>query len=159
MLGVRAGRFQGMATYSLLQATRVNPLHDVLAQEYSPAQDQRHTLGGTLEYQLTPAWRVTGRYSFHTGRPTSTVELTPSEKFLVTGVNDHRLGDYHNVDARAEWRKAKDTYRLSVYFEVLNVGNFKSDFVPIAAVQDGERVDSMLYHLPLRPFLGVRADF
>lgn len=159
MLGVRAGRFQGMATYSVLQATRNNPLHDELAQAYSPAQDQNHTLGVTLEYQLTPAWRVTGRYSFHTGRPTSTIALTPAEKFIVTGVNDHRLNEFHNIDARAEWRKAKDTYRLSVYVEVLNVGNFKSDFVPIAAVEDGQRVDSMLYHLPLRPFMGVRADF
>ncbi len=159
MLGMRAGRFQGMATYSVLQATRTNPLHSELATSYSPAQDQRHTLGVTLEYQLTPAWRVTGRYSFHTGRPVSSIEQTAGEQFVVTGVNDQRLGNFHNVDARAEWRKAKDTYRLSVYVEVLNVANFKSDFIPIASVEDGERVDSMLYHLPLRPFMGVRADF
>ena len=159
LLGARAGRFQGMATYSVLKAERTNPLHTELAQTYSPAQDQQHTLGLTLEYQLTPAWRITGRYSFHTGRPVSTVTRQPNDLFAITGLNDERLGNFHNVDARAEWRKAKDTYRLSVYIEVLNVGNFKSDFVPIVAVVDDEREDSMLYHLPLRPFMGVRADF
>lgn len=159
LLGARAGRFQGMATYSFLRAERTNPLHQELAKNYAPAQDQNHTLGVTLEYQLTPAWRVTGRYSYHTGRPTSTLTRTPSDTFMITGVNDYRLDRFHNVDARAEWRKAKDTYRLSVYVEVLNVANFKSDFVPIVAVVDGERNDSMLYHLPIRPFMGVRADF
>ena len=158
LIGARAGRFAGTATYSYLVATRNNPLNTVFPTQVSPAQDQRHTLGTSLEYQLTPAWRGTVRYSFHTGRPASSVE--PSGDLLVlSGLNDQRLGNYHNVDVRAEWRRAMDNYRLSVYVEVLNVANFKSDFVPIATVVDDQVEHSMLYHLPIRPFLGVRADF
>ena len=161
MLGARAGRFAGMATYSYLVATRHNPLNEVFAKDLAPAQDQRHTLGTSLEMQVTPRWRGTVRYSFHTGRPTSSVAWSGTGDTLVlSGLNDQRLGNFHNIDLRAEWRKAMDNYRLSVYVEVLNAANFKSDFVPIVAVnEDGTLEESMFNHLPIRPFLGVRADF
>ncbi len=160
LVGARAGRISGMATYSYLVATRHNPLNSSFSQDLAPAQDQRHTLGTSLEYQLTPRWRGTVRYSFHTGRPTSSVQPSGTDDFLeLTGLNNQRLGDYHNVDVRAEWRRAMDNYRLAVYVEVLNVANLKSDFVPIATIEDGQLTESMLYHLPIRPFLGVRADF
>jgi len=42
---------------------------------------------------------------------------------------------------------------------VLNVTYARSDFMPIASVEDGELTMSMFSHLPTRPFLGVRADF
>ncbi len=160
MLGARAGRLSGMATYSYLVATRFNPLNEVFAQTIAPAQDQRHTLGTSVELQVTPRWRGTVRYSFHTGRPTSSVAWSgQGDTVKLTGLNNERLGNFHNVDVRAEWRKAMDNYRLSVYVEVLNAANFKSDFVPIVTVQDGELTESMFNHLPVRPFLGVRADF
>ncbi|MEQ1508497.1 MAG: hypothetical protein ABMB14_40070, partial [Myxococcota bacterium] len=60
---------------------------------------------------------------------------------------------------RAEWRKAYQRNLLTIYAEVLNAPNFKSDFTPIATVTDGQLDDSMLSHLPARPFLGIRADF
>ena len=160
LVGARAGRVNGMVTYSYLVATRHNPLNTTFSKDLSPAQDQTHTLGTSVEYQLTPAWRGTLRYSYHSGRPTSTVQPTGVDQFVeLSGLNNQRLGDFHNIDVRGEWRRAMDNYRLSVYIEVLNVANFKSDFVPIATVEDGAVVDSMLYHLPIRPFLGVRADF
>ncbi len=160
LLGARAGRLQGMATYSFLIAERHNPLNEVLAQDYAPAQDQRHTLGVSLEYQLSSRWRATTRYSFHTGRPISTVEVVEgSDTVELSCVNCERLDDYHNIDLRAEWRKALRHYRLSFYAEVLNVTNFQSDFVPTVTVEDGVRTDGMFSHLPARPFIGVRADF
>ena len=160
MLGARAGRAAGMATYSYLVATRENPLNEQFATAYAPGQDQRHTLGTSVEYQLTPRWRGTVRYSFHTGRPVSSIEPTADQLYVLTGVNDQRLGSFHNVDVRAEWRKAMDNYRLSFYAEVLNVANFQSDFVPTASFdEDDQPIDGMLNHLPIRPFLGIRADF
>jgi len=160
MLGARAGRVQGLLTYSFLIAWRENPLNEVFPTEYAPAQDQRHTLGAAFEYQLTPRWRTTLRYSFHSGRLVSSVEATgEDELFALSSLNDQRLGNFHNIDVRAEWRKALQRCRMSFYVEVLNVTNFQSDFVPIVAFEDGQRVDSMFYHLPIRPFIGVRADF
>ncbi len=60
---------------------------------------------------------------------------------------------------RAEWRRAYRKYRLTFYMELLNVGNIQSNFLPIHDVIDGELSTTMLNHLPMRPFLGLRADF
>jgi hypothetical protein len=160
MVAARTGRWGGMATYGLLFAERTNPLNDIFPQTVAPAQDQRHTLGLALEYQATTRWKFTTRYSFHTGRPISTVAPGPDDILLITGLNDQRLGNFHSVDVRAEWRKAYRKTRLSLYAEVLNVLNTQSDFLPITTVgADGELDEYMLAHLPVRPFLGVRADF
>ncbi|MCB9764731.1 MAG: TonB-dependent receptor [Alphaproteobacteria bacterium] len=161
MLGGRMGRWRGMATYSLLYTTRTNPLNTRFDQTFSPRQDQRHTLGTSLEFQLTPAWRLTARYSFHTGRPISKVAPTGVDDTVdFTCLNCERLSNFHNLDLRAEWRRAMKNYRLSVYIEVLNAPNFRSDFLPITTVnEEGGLDETMFYHLPVRPFLGVRADF
>ena len=162
LLGARSGRLQGMVTYSFLVAERTNPLNEVFAQTFAPAQDQRHTLGASLEYQLSSHWRTTARYSFHTGRPVSTVDVVDGADLVeLSCINCERLGNYHNLDLRAEWRRAMEHYRLSFYVEVLSVTSLlqPSDFVPTVTVTDGERIDGMFSHLPTRPFIGVRADF
>lgn len=160
MVAARTGRWGGMATYGLLFAERTNPLNEVYAQTINPAQDQRHTAGLALEYQATTRWKFTTRYSFHTGRPMSTVAPSGADTIMIVGLNDDRLGNYHSLDVRAEWRKAFRRTRISVYAEVLNVLNTQSDFLPIVTVgADGELEETMLAHLPIRPFVGVRADF
>ncbi len=159
MVAARSGRWGGMATYGLLFAERTNPLNEIYPQTIAPAQDQRHTAGLALEYQATTRWKFTTRYSFHTGRPMSTVAASGDSVALV-GLNDYRLGNFHALDLRAEWRKAYRRTRVSVYAEVLNVLNTQSDFLPIVSVgADGQLEETMLAHLPIRPFLGVRADF
>ena len=156
----RSGRWGGMATYGLLFAERTNPLNEVHPQTIAPPQDQRHTAGLAVEFQATTRWRFTTRYSFHTGRPMSTVTPAGPDHVVLTGLNDDRLGNYHALDLRAEWRRAYRRTRLSVYAEVLNVLNIQSDFLPITTVgADGQLEESMLAHLPIRPFIGVRADF
>jgi len=159
LVGARSGRLGGMLTYSLLVAERTNPLATVYAETYAPGQDQRHTLGASTEWQVTPDWRGTLRYSFHTGRPISTVVASGEDKAALSCVNCDRLGNYHNIDVRGEWRRALESYRLAVYLEILNVTNFQSDFVPTVQVENGELTEGMFSHLPIRPFLGVRADF
>jgi TonB family protein len=163
MLGARSGRVQGLVTYSFLIAERTNPLNEVFEQTFAPAQDQRHTLGASVEYQLNPHWRTTARYSFHSGRPVSTVEQVQGTELVeIASLNSERLGSYHNLDLRAEWRKAMRSYRLTFYAELLSATSFlyASDFVPTVSFdEDGERVDGMFSHLPTRPFVGIRADF
>jgi TonB family protein len=162
MLGARSGRLQGMVTYSWLVAERTNPLNEVYDKTFAPAQDQRHTLGAAVEYQLSSYWRGTARYSYHSGRPMSTVDVVDGTDLVeIAQLNSERLGDYHNLDLRAEWRRAMQHYRLSFYVEVLSVTALlqPSDFVPTVTVTDGVREDGMFSHLPTRPFIGVRADF
>ncbi len=160
LLGARGGRLAGMATYSFLIAERHNPLNEAFARTFAPAQDQRHTLGVSLEYQIASRWRTTARYSFHTGRPVSEVEVVDgTDTVELSSLNSERLDNYHNIDLRAEWRKAMRHYRLTFYVEVLNATYFQSDFIPTVTVEDGVRTDGMFNHLPTRPFIGIRADF
>ncbi len=160
MVAARSGRWGGMATYGLLFAERTNPLNEVFPQTIAPSQDQRHTTALALEFQATTRWKFTTRYSFHTGRPMSSVAPSGADTVMLVGLNDTRLGNYHSLDLRAEWRKAYRRTRISIYGEVLNVLNTQSDFIPIVTVgADGKLEETMLAHLPIRPFVGVRADF
>lgn len=159
LLAARTGRLSGTMTYGYLVADRVNPLDTVFATEVDPPQDQRHTFGASTEVQVSGRWRATARYTFHSGRPASTVEAAGEDYARITCLNCVLLGPTHDLALRAEWRKAYDRQLWTIYFEVLNTPNFRSDFTPIYNVVDGELESSMLSHLPVRPFLGIRSDF
>ncbi len=169
LFAARTERVQVTTNVSLLDAKRDNPLNEVFDDEYVPSQAQAVTAGASVEYQLTPKWRVTGRYDYHSGRPASSVEAASVESGSVpsgradtvqlTALNDQRMGDFHQLDLRVEWRHATPQLRWSVYLEVLNVLYVKNDFLPTATVVDGKLEEGMFEHLPIRPFLGVRADF
>ncbi len=164
MFAAKTERVQVTTNLSLLDAKRDNPLNEVWGDEYVPSQAQSVTAGASVEYQLTPKWRVTGRYDYHSGRPTSSVETASVEAdgsgtIRLAALNDQRMGDFHQLDLRVEWRHATPRLRWSVYLEVLNVLYLRNDFLPTATVVDGELTKGMFEHLPTRPFLGVRADF
>jgi hypothetical protein len=159
MLAGRTERLQVAGTLSLLDARRDNPLNEIYPDAYVPSQAQAVTAGASVEYQLFTRWRLTGRYDFHTGRPISSVEPGGQDTIRMTALNDQRLGDFHQVDLRVEYRVATARLRWSVYLEVLNVLYLHNDFLPTATVTDGVMETGMLEHLPTRPFLGVRADF
>jgi TonB family protein len=159
LLAARTERVQVATNLSLLHALRNNPLNEIFPDEYVPGQAQAVTAGLSVEYQLTPRWRLTGRYDFHTGRPISSIEPGGASFFRLAALNDQRLGNFHQLDLRAEWRHATPRLRYSVYLEVLNVLNIHNDFLPTASVEKGVVTTGMFEHLPIRPFLGVRADF
>lgn len=159
MVAARTGRVSGTVTYGFLLSDRTNPLQTIFGVVVDPPQDQRHTLGASTEIQITGRWRGTARYTFHTGRPVAAVEAAGEDFAGITCLNCVRLGPTHDLAVRAEWRKAYDRQLWTVYVEVLNAPNFRSDFTPIHTVEDGVLVSSMLNHLPVRPFLGIRSDF
>ncbi len=164
LIAGRSERVQVAGTFSWLSALRDNPLNEVYADTYVPGHAQAVTAGLSVEYQLAPKWRLTGRYDFHTGRPISAVEPGGQDTLRLTvpddgQLNAQRLGDFHQLDLRVEWREATARIRWSVYLEVLNVLYMRSDFLPTATVTDGTLEMGMLAHLPTRPFLGIRADF
>lgn len=152
-------RFTLMASGSFLDATRNNPLNEIFPQTYTPGWTQAWSAGAAIEWQAAPKWRFTLRYDFHSGRPMSTVDVAGESTVKLAGLNDELTSDYHNVDFRLEWRHPGARIRWSYYFELLNVLYLQPDFLPIVTVEDGERTDSMLAHLPIRPFMGLRADF
>lgn len=144
---------------SWLRARRTNPLATRFPQTIAPGTDQTVTAGASVEWQALAHWRFTARYDFHSGRPMSSVEPGGADTVTIAGLNDYRLGMFNQVDLRAEWRKARERARWSVYLDVLNTFALRNDFLPIVSVTDGLQEETMLRHLPTRPFLGVRADF
>jgi hypothetical protein len=89
----------------------------------------------------------------------SAVEVAGPDTAALTCLNCERLGSTNQIDLRVEWRRAYRHYRMSVYLEVLNIGNIQSVFLPIHTVEDGVMTSDTLNHLPMRPFLGLRIDF
>jgi hypothetical protein len=159
LIAARGQRFDVATTFSWLHAVRTNPLNEVFVQTFAPATAQAVTAGASLEWQATAHWRFTGRYDFHTGRPTSSVEPDGPDTVQIVGLNDQRLGPFHQVDLRVEWRKATPRLRWTIYLDMLNTFGMKNDFIPTVSVTDGLAEYGMLRHLPPRPFLGLRADF
>ena len=161
MVATTSDRFNVVLNGGYLNSTVHNPLNTVFPQDYVPAQAQTWTLGASVEYQATPKWRFTSRYDYHSGRPMSEMAVATDSTVQQVSLNDQRLSDFHQVDLRAEWRNALPKLRLSVYLEVLSVAyvGWKSDFLPFVSVEDGVMKRSMFYHLPTRPFLGIRGEF
>ncbi len=161
MIATKSDRFNVVLNGGYLNSTVHNPLNTVFTQDYVPAQAQTWTLGASAEYQATPKWRFTTRYDYHSGRPMSEMAVATDSTVQQVSLNDQRLSDFHQVDLRAEWRNALPKLRLSVYLEVLSVAyvGWKSDFLPFVSVEDGVMKRSMFYHLPTRPFLGIRGEF
>ncbi len=161
MVATSSDRVNLVLNGGYLNARVHNPLNEVFPQDYVPGQAQTWTLGASAEFQATPRWRFTTRYDYHSGRPMSDVAIASDSTVQQVSLNTDRLSDFHQVDLRAEWRNALPKLRMSIYLEVLSVAYvaWKSDFLPIVTVEDGIRTDSMFYHLPTRPFLGIRGEF
>ncbi len=159
IIATRWDRWEATFNAGWLSAERFNPLNEVYAKTTVPGHVQDLTLGVSAEVQVAPEWRLGARYDYHSGRPMSSVEVAGADTVALTGLNDEELSNFHQLDLRLEWRRAFLKMRWSVYMEVLNVTYAQNDFLPIVSVEDGERVDTMLAHLPTRPFLGVRAEF
>lgn len=159
MAAFKTGRWSGQLAYGLLFAKRVNPANDVFAEEIAPAQDQRHTVRVMADWKATPHWQFTAQGSYHTGRPISSVVVATEDTVAIDCLNCDRLAPVVNFDLRAEWHRAYRFYRLTFYAELLNTGNIQSPFLPIYNVVDGEVEESVLKHLPMRPFIGLRLDY
>ncbi len=159
MIATRWDRWEATLNAGWLSAERTNPLNEQVAQTTVPGHVQDLTLGLSTEVQVAPEWRVGARYDYHSGRPMSSVAVVGASTVALTGLNDEELSNFHQLDLRLEWRRAFLKIRWTVYLEVLNVTYAQNDFLPIVSVEDGERVDTMLTHLPTRPFIGVRAEF
>lgn len=128
--------------------------------------DQTHSYGAGTSYQ-GDRWELTLTGLWHTGWPTTRVELATLEPFplVSTGVrNADRIGDYLRFDARVARNVPLESGGLlSLYVEVSNVSNRRNDccveyqletenpptFLDVAAVES----------LPIVPSIGFVWSF
>lgn len=93
--------------------------------------DQTHVLNVALSWQITPKWRLGGRFQLATGNPTQSVTGAFFDAdtdrhrplFAPQGpdVAQERLPTYHQLDVRVDYRFRLGPFDMSAYLDVINV--------------------------------------
>ena len=171
---MRKGRVGMAATYSLLVTERTNPLNEAGPQTYAPAWDQRHgfRLMGEIKLGRHRNWLIAGMWELRTGRPRTPV--SPERNATGDGwhvvphdYNSRTYGPWTELSLRFEhFRIIKDKVKLAVYIDVLNATYAQGEFVwiygPGTETEEGDPVapDPFVFRqLPIRPWIGMRAEF
>ncbi|MGH9367856.1 MAG: TonB-dependent receptor [Thermoanaerobaculia bacterium] len=82
--------------------------------------DQRHTFNVDINYRLGRNWDVNLAWRFHTGWPTTPVNV--AEGVPVWGpLNSERLPDYHRLDLRLSKRWRLGSGSLTIFADVQNL--------------------------------------
>jgi TonB family protein len=168
MLLGRTRHFSYSLGLGVLEARRSNPL--ATSRTTYPVQwEQQFTAGGGLSWSPNSRWVVTARANFRTGRP-----YTPVTGFVADEVRQRwqptfgptsssRYPFFFELNLRAEHRYQWGPLSCAVYAEVLNVTNTMNVFSWVygagdfdAGVPPGR---GRFTHLPIRPFLGLRAEY
>jgi TonB family protein len=167
LLGRTRHFFYGLSM-GLLYSDRTNPLA-AIAQTYPTPWDQRFTSGLSVSWSPTDKWMVTARFSFRTGRPYTavtgfTLDAIRNAYLPQYGVPDAaRYPPFYELSLRGERRFTVGPLNFSVYAEVLNVTNSHNVFTYLYDTGDPATVTmpvrSEVDHLPIRPFLGLRAEY
>jgi outer membrane receptor protein involved in Fe transport len=129
--------------------------------------DQAHFVSAGAAHR-GPRWEISLAAAWHSGWPTTAVELATLEPFPLVAVgprNDDRFDDYARLDARVARKFQFESRRqLTVFLEISNVANRRNDccteyqietedpglpFLDVAVVES----------LPLVPSLGVVWEF
>jgi outer membrane cobalamin receptor len=124
--------------------------------------DQRHAFGGGVSWTSDP-WVATLAASYHTGWPTTSVQLAEPvdqvpPRVIVGSRYDTRLQDYLSIDARISRQFALKHGELDAWFEVTNLTNRSNPCCVDYQVLEGPppvllRDDD--HWLPLLPSFGV----
>lgn len=167
----------------VLQSRRFNPLA-AGAQWYPSPWDQRFTMSAHLSWSPSNKWLFTGRFDFRSGRPfTPVVGWARDERDgwylpIFGTTNGDRYPNFYELSLRGERRFRLGPLEMAAYLEVLNVTNAQNVFAYIYGnscsadlkltpdqcaqrnfANGTEPTKTDFNHLPIRPFLGVRAEY
>ena len=180
----RTRYFSYGASAALLFADRHNPLATGV-QDYPAPWDQRFTLAAHVSFSPNNKWLFTARtsistpdpsarFNFRTGRPYTPVlgfvKTNPGERCpdgcfvpVFADTNSARYPGFYEISARAERRFRLGPLDMAAYLEVMNLTNSTNLFARIYDTGDyaagTEPKSGAFNHLPIRPFLGVRAEY
>ena len=150
------------------RAHRTNPLA-VGLQEYRVEWEQPVSAAASLTWSPNSKWVFTGRANFRTGRP-----YTPVASFISDFENQRfvpvfgptssaTFPFFFELSFRGEYRFKAGPLSCAVYLEALNVTNTMNVFTYIYDKGDyagGMEPNRQAFnHLPIRPFLGIRAEY
>jgi hypothetical protein len=168
MLFGRTRQFSYNVGIGTLRADRTNPL--ATGRSTYPVQwEQQFTAGAGVSWSPNAKWLVTARANFRTGRP-----YTPIDTFVADPTNSFWLPQYgatssarypffFELGLRGEHRFQWGPLQMSFYVEVLNVTNTMNVFSWVYGegdIANGVQPNQGRFtHLPIRPFLGLRAEY
>ncbi len=167
---MRRGRVGLAVTYSLLTTERTNPLNEAGPKTFAPAWDQRHGLRvmGEVKIGRKRNWLIAGMWELRSGRPRTPVTPIPDLDgrggwhVVPEAYNSESYNPWTELSLRFEhFRVIKERVKLAVYLDVLNATYAQGQFVWIyGAGEDGEPPEPYIFRqLPIRPWIGVRAEF
>ncbi|MBL8952459.1 MAG: TonB-dependent receptor [Myxococcaceae bacterium] len=168
--------FYGLSL-GLLSSERTNPLATTGRNTYPVPWDQQFTSAFSLSWSPNDHWLFSGRFSLRSGRPYTPVTgfrlITDDEGKLrwvpdFAAINSERYPWFYELSLRGEYRWNFGPVKMAFYAEVMNVTNAMNAFTYIygsgttdptapGGVMQPER--GQVNHLPIRPFIGVRAEY
>jgi len=175
----RTRHFYYGLSVGLLSSERTNPLASG-RRTYPVPWDQQFTSAASLSWSPNDHWMFSGRFSLRSGRP-----YTPVKQFRLVGsgtddarfipdfapTNSERYPWFYELSVRGEYRFNFGPVKMAFYLEVMNVTNAQNAFAYIYGVGDTGPKPSdpaaplvipergVVNHLPIRPFLGIRAEY
>lgn len=116
--------------------------------------DQKHSanVGWSM---MAAGWRTTVEASYHSGWPTSALQVDENLNLLPTLRNDQRLPHYLSVDFKARKIFRLNNSELKVELGLSNLTNRKNQIGTRYGLESGQWVETPTHALPLAPFIDV----
>jgi hypothetical protein len=144
MLVGRTRHFSYTLGLGVLSSVRTNPLA-VGVQTYPVQWEQRFTGSAGLSWSPNSRWVFTARANFRTGRP-----YTPVLGFSADFANERWVPVLGATSSQSYPFLFDVTNTMNVYAYVYGAGDFEAGTAPTRG---------RFTHLPIRPFLGLRAGY
>ena len=151
--------FSGWASVAYAKTERTN---DLTGESFNTSFDQPWIANLVARYETDFKWIFSGRWRYQTGSP-----YTPVTGAYVTEdgrtrpvygeINSVRLPDYHQLDLRAAREYRHNTWKMELFFEIINaynranVGGYQYN----ADYTEKEEIAG----LPILPSVGIKAEF
>jgi len=129
---------------------------------YPRPTDQRHSLAAVAEWNITPKWRLYGKFLYGSGFPYTPMIFDVNRYSLTRGAkNSEYLPSYKRVDLRILRDFSFNWGRLSIYIEIINIFNNKNVlyYRRYRIDQHGRIVKDARTLLPRLPNLGIKVYF
>lgn len=157
-----ANGFLGWLSYSYGRAVLRNNFYHV---KFHSDHDQRHTLNAYGGYRLRPSVHISGKVAYGSGFPIPGFfrqGQTPLALGLARNRNEVRLPYYARADVRVNKDFTYHRWKLTVFFETINVTNRKNKRLDsIAGWDASSRRVYVVYTdlLPILPAGGLAIEF
>jgi hypothetical protein len=159
LLRLRTDQVFGWLAYTGARATR----RAAAGAEARPFDyDQAHNLIAVGSWQVTPRWRVGGRFQLTTGKPytpvTGALYQSDVDLYLPSygAINSRRVEVQHQLDLRVDRTWSLAGWKLAAYLDVSNV------YLNAAAIEYQYNFDytrrTAITTLPIIPSFGLRGE-